>query len=583
MSTPPPKDSPNKDLPEVAIRVISSLYDSVAEGAPYEPMFFAMDDVITQLLTDPDPNQSPANWAPIFSPHFDRAAHVFDIMSRKETQTPLNFIEQQRNPAAVVGQSGQIIATNRKFDALPSAPWTEGVTPLFTTPADATRFAALAQANDPDGQAILNLNLPGEDQVVSVLAGQVKGQTNESDGSPLLYIMLIKPRWSEKTGELLQQAFALTAAEIETLETFIACGSVKGIAEKRGRSIRTVRTQLSRIFSQMGIAGQTELALFLATLSGMEPVTHTAIRGPQTEGTKSERLVAHVVRINNTQVEYFEYGAPDGKPVLLLQSSHPPELTVALRSAIYHAGLRVIAPLKPGSGRSEAIKKRPGPEKMAQYYAGLLDHLKIKQAVVTGQASGGLYAMAFAQKYPDHVCNVCLIDTGVPFETRDELMQLPKIIRRTMVPARYFPDLLYLPHKLVAANFRRSPRGEESVVDYFFTGSPHDQQLTRTDRTAYDVTRRIISYSFDDTDRLVDDVSRWASDWSRLLKDVCKSHAVRFVHGSENTMFHIEKVAAFAAAEKGADLVRIEGSGQLAVFEHPIRLASALAELADRL
>lgn len=581
--TPPAEDSNDRDLPEGAMNVISSLYETVIEGAPYEPMFFAMDSVINELLTDTDPDQSLAGLAPLFSPHFDRAAHVFDIMSRNETQTPLNFVEQQRHPAVVVAPSGQIVASNRRFDALPSAPWTDGLGPLFATPADETQFATLAQANDPAGQAILSLSLPGDDRLVSVLAGRVPGETAGRDGAPLLYILVIQPRWTEKTGALLQKAYGLTGAEIETLESFVACGSVKGIADRRMRSIRTVRTQLSRIFSQMGIAGQTELALFLATLSGMEPVTHTPIRGPETEGSKTERLVSHVATIYGTRIEYLTYGAPTGKPVLLLQSSHPPELTQVLRSALYAAGLRLIAPLKPGSGLSDAITGRPGPEALVPLYAALLDSLKIDRVVLAGQASGGLYALAFAKDFADRVASLCLIDTGVPFRNRKELTALPKVMRRTMVPARYFPDLLYLPHRLVAANFHRSPRGEESVVDYFFTGSPIDQEMTRTDRSAYDVTRRIIAYSFDDTDRLVEDISRWASDWSDLLEVVAESHPVRFVHGAENTMFREERIADFVAARPLASLSAIEGAGQLAVFADPVRLASALAELAEHL
>ncbi len=578
MSKPTADRSDTGDMPEVALRVISNLYETVADGAPYEPMFFAMDAVIEQLFTDPHDGKTTSRWSPMFAPHFHRAAHVFDIMSRKETATPLSFVDQRHAPTAVVDPECRIIATNMGFDAIMTEPWADGLSPLFATPADRTRFAALAKANRPDAQAILNLVLPGKDQPQSFLAGQASQLEHENEAGAPLYLTLIQPRWTEKTGKLLQQAFGLTGAEVDTMRLFLECGSIKGVASRRRRSIRTVRTQLSRVFAQMGISGQTELALFLATLSGMEPLSDTLANGPVAKGPRSDRLVAHKFTLAGHAVEVYDYGAPNGHPVLLLQSSHPPELTADLRRALFREGLRIIAPLKPGSGNSVSIPGMPGPEEMTQLYEELLDRLKLDKVIVAGQASGGLYALNFTKAYPARIHAVALIDTGVPFADRAEMMQLHTSIRRTLVPARYFPELLYLPHKLVAANFQRSARGEESVVDYFFNGSPHDQALTRTDRWAYDVTRRIISYSFDDTTRLVQDVTRWANDWTPALSAVAAGHRLRFIHGAQNTMFKADKITRFVEPYPNVDH-RILAGGQLAVFEQPETFSTALGEL----
>lgn len=575
----PPADTPDAgDMPEVALRVISNLYETVADGAPYEPMFFAMDEVIEQLLTDPHDSKTTNRWSPMFAPHFHRAAHVFDIMSRKETATPLSFVDQRHAPTAVVDPEGRLVATNMGFDAIMTEPRVDGLSSLFATPADRTRFATLAKANRPDAQAILNLVLPGKDQPQSFLAGQTGQLEYENGAGPSLYLTLIQPRWTEKTGELLKQAFGLTGAEVDTMRLFLECGSIKGVAARRRRSIRTVRTQLSRVFAQMGISGQTELALFLATLSGMEPVNATLSNGPVAEAPRSDRVVARKFALAGHAVEVYEYGAPKGHPVLLLQSSHPPELTVGLRRALFSAGVRIIAPLKPGSGNSVSINGIPGPEDMTPLYAELVDQLKLDKVIVAGQASGGLYALSFATAYPARTHAVALIDTGLPFADRAEMMQLHTSIRRTLVPARYIPELLYLPHKLVAANFQRSARGEESVVDYFFNGSPHDQALTRTHRWAYDVTRRIISYSFDDTTRLVQDVTRWANDWTPTLSAVAAEHRLRFIHGAQNTMFKADKITRFVEPYPNVDH-RILLGGQLAIFEQPETFSTALREL----
>lgn len=574
----PPADIQN--MPEVSLRVISNLYEAVAEGAPYEPMFFAMDEVIELFLTDPKDGEATQLWSPMFTPHFDRAALIFDMMSRTEIVTPLSFVEQRRAPTAIFDLDCRLIAANTVFDALMTEPWTDGLSPLFATPDDRTRFNALALANQRSAQAIVNLVLPGTDQSQSFLAGRASQLEQKSSTGPFVFLTLIQPRWSEKVGELLQQAFGLTGAEIDAMRLFVECGSIKGVAHRRRRSIRTVRTQLSRVFAQMEISGQTELALFLATLSGMEPVNDASSKNAQEDGPRSDAIVTRQIKLAGSVVEFYQYGVPQGHPVLLLQSSHPPELTSGLRRALFSAGLHIIAPLKPGSGDSALIKGNPGPDGMAPLYAELLDKLKLDKVIVAGQASGGLYALAFAKAYPDRTHAVSLIDTGVPFADRYEMMQLPTMIRRTMVPARYFPELLYLPHKLVAANFRRSAGGEKSVIDYFFGGSPHDQTLTRTNRDAYDVTHRIISYSFDDTTRLVQDVTRWASDWSPILSAVAAQHRLRFIHGARNTMFQADKIVSFAEPHPNVDH-RILLGGQLAIFEDPDTFSTALSELGN--
>ena len=222
------------------------------------------------------------------------------------------------------------------------------------------------------------------------------------------------------------------------------------------------------------------------------------------------------------------------------------------------------------------MNARPGPEYMAEVYAKIVEKLAMGKPVVAGQASGGLYALEFARQFQSIVQSVVLIDTGVPFRGQADLMRLPKNVRRTMVPARYFPDLLYLPHRLVASNFRRSSKGEASVVDYFFLGSPIERELTRTNLDAYNVTRSIIDYSFDDTDRLVQDVSRWASDWSGLLETVSNMKKVYFFHGRDNMMFGTDRIEEWVQNHPTCTFLEAASSGQLAAFEHPNELVALL-------
>ena len=561
----------------MAIKVIASLYDAVSDNAPYESMFFAMDEVIESVLGQPHIEESAENLNPLFMPHFERAAHIFDVLSQKKTVTPLTYVQQRSVASAVVDSSGHILAANdmfrEEFSDMPKS-----LHDLFSSSGDKGRFQKLTKANAEDSQALLNIDLPDKSTSISLLAGFVPDIDHPTDR--LIYVVAIQPRWNDGVGDLLAETFKLNTAEIDILKAFVTTGSVQAVADQRGRSIRTVRTQLSRIFGQMNISGQTGLALFLATLSGLQ----SEVAGQDTEnGTRAGRkteIKRHVLNPMGHQTEILEYGRPDGDPVFLIQSTHPADLTVDLRRQLYEAGLRVIAPLKPGSGESAKISGQSGPEQMAPIYFDIIQSMGIEKPILAGQASGGLYALHLANSFPNVAKAVCLIDTGVPFKNRLEIMRLHKNIRRTMIPARFFPELLFLPHKLVAANFKRSAEGEASVIDYFFIGSPIERELTQTKKQAYDATKSIISYSFDDPDRLVKDVSRWASDWSSVLQDVATNHRLRFVHDTDNQMFKIDPVRTFAgAAGPNCDIKETAGAGQLAAFEYSKNLVQAIKGL----
>ncbi len=155
-------------------------------------------------------------------------------------------------------------------------------------------------------------------------------------------------------------------------------------------------------------------------------------------------------------------------------------------------------------------------------------------------------------------------------------------MRRTMVAARYFLEILNPPHRHVAANFKGSPRGDAPVVDYFFNGNPSDQALMRTQKSAYAVTRDIIAYSYEDTDRLEQDVTRWASNWQDSLEAAARVHPISFAHGAENTMFDVAAIEAFVTKHAASHLHKVSGEGQLAVFQNPAILVRSLLSLATR-
>jgi lipase len=103
--------------------------------------------------------------------------------------------------------------------------------------------------------------------------------------------------------------------------------------------------------------------------------------------------------------------------------------------------LDLVAPDLRGRGGSRTL---PGPAGMAQHaddLAALLDHLGIEKVVLTGHSMGAFVAVVTADRHPDRVERMVLVDGGLPLDvpagmSTDEVMQAvlgPAIARLSRV------------------------------------------------------------------------------------------------------------------------------------------------------
>lgn len=548
---------------QAATQVLSGLYEAIADHSQIDTILTAMDDF---LDANPDGLETgDADWKQMFRDHFGRVGQFLDADAVGTAESPIVHVDKQVVPAAVIDRTYRILARNEMFDRIYSIDH-DSLSGMFTTPNDRWRFDHLLKANGNAQPVLISLTLPESDKPVFAVASRSELLDLGGSVSSFVTLQVAKATWNVQLVPLLETAYGLTKAEIEILEGLVETGAIAQVAEQRGRSVRTVRTQLTHVFGKLGLSSQTELALFLATLTQLMTKTGTPSDiGKSWNDPASRELTQHTLSVGARELAYVKYGAPDGTPVVLIHSTTPPQMTPEFRHACTQANIRVIGVHKPGSGGASARAAKDGPAELSQDYDAIMQAEGWDRAHIAGHCSGGLYALQFAQDFPARAAGIILIDTGVPFSGRRELMALPKSIRRTFLPARYIPEVLIVPHRIFAANFKRSQAGEARVVDYFFEDCPADQNLTRTDRTYYEITRQIIEYSFEDVDRLVADVCRWARDWSPLLEHACAP--IIFCHGDENQMFSAPKIEAFAIGRENVDLVIVEGSGQLQVYQ----------------
>lgn len=548
-------------LSMTAHQVLSGLYASLSDYTEYEGLFEAFDQYLDE---DFSPETSDAVWQTFFKQHFLRANEFFE-RTHTDLETASRYVARQPVPAAVLNPSHALMATNSLFDELfPDAETTELIEDLKST----QQWSLVPKLIDGklDTPVLIQTGRDdGEIEVLIISPIELLDETLERR-TTCLALRLAKPIWKPQLEELLVGVYDLTRSEIEIIKSIFEVADLNLVAKRRGRSIRTVRTQLASIYNKMNVSGQTQLVILIASLlqfTGLDE-SHLDLSLDQ-----DRTLPLNTVALKSGPVSYTEYGDLSGQPVLLINTSMPPEMNARFREECATAGLHIIAPYKPGSAETAGRKRSLGPETLCHDYAELLSHLQIESAIIAGTASGGLYALDFAKTYPSRTEKVLLVDTGLPYASNKEIRALPKTMKRIMMTGRYMPDVLLAPHKIIAANFRRSKSGEARVVDYFFQDSPIDAELTRQKGEFYQLTRRMISYSFEDVPRLVSDICRWAKDWSPSLNAVAKTHPIAFVHGTENTMFKTAPIARFCEENDQAVLFEQAAQSQLQVFVKP--------------
>ena len=216
---------------------------------------------------------------------------------------------------------------------------------------------------------------------------------------------------------------------------------------------------------------------------------------------------------------YATFGREDGAPLLFHHgtpgSAH---LGAVLSYAARRRGVRVIAPTRPGYGRSD-----PHPDGTLETWAedcrALADALDLESFAVAGFSGGGPYALSVADHLADRVAAVGVVSAPVP-----ESGGVFESIAR-------FPRLLGVAFRCSARLARY--RGDEAVVD----------QLT--DRALDDATVRIVGRDFrtaleGDPSGAVRESRLLAGDWS--LPEPAPDVPTTVWHGTEDENVPLEPV-----------------------------------------
>lgn len=410
---------------------------------------------------DPCGRLSNAELVRLLRSHFDRALamnkHMADM--RQETSAMQSLLDRLPLGMLIVDHQSRVIAHNSELERHVS----EGKGLVVSNGVLAAHAAVdtvrlrrtilrVANGSQGEGEAI-RIMLPDTATAISVLLLPFfSGEAEDEASSERVLVLVATPETPVEVGtETLMSLYQLTRAEAKLVASLVRDRSLNAIAEDFGISKHTIRNQLKSVYEKTGTHRQAELVrqviagpAMLAAFCKKDKTTihfNLSSDGSYRISTKERRRDRKITLPDGRRLSYAEYGATDGRPVILMHASngsrlerHPDE------TIIERCGIRLIIPDRPGVGLSDA-DERITFYRFTQDVASLADHLELDRFNMIGYSLGGAYALACAHRLKERIGRLVLAASVAPFDSLDELEGVYFPCRLLIIFGRYAPVL----------------------------------------------------------------------------------------------------------------------------------------------
>ncbi|WP_232700725.1 alpha/beta fold hydrolase [Halobacterium wangiae] len=272
-------------------------------------------------------------------------------------------------------------------------------------------------------------------------------------------------------------------------------------------------------------------------------------------GPPRREFASEVTLPDGRTLAYAEYGDAEGSPVLFFHGTPGSRVSASVaREAMTRAGVRLVAPERPGFGRSEFTSDRTFAD-WADDVAALTDALGIDEYGVVGVAGGGPYALACAAHTPERVTRCAVVSGFAPPGVASG--ELGRLDRTLFSLAKWSPHLGRPLAWLLCRRIRDADRFTDVV------GDPRDGDLSDP---RFGETGRILLSDRREAVRqgplpLAADYGVLARPWDFELLDV--DAPTRVFHGDADETVPLAAGEHVASHVPGAELVVYGGEGHV--------------------
>lgn len=381
--------------------------------------------------------------------------------------------------------------------------------------------------------------------------------------------------WPQGLTDTMREAFDLTLAEVEVVRSITEGQSPKEIAESRGRSLDTVRTQMRSILAKTETHSQSELVR--VTIALMDVVEHAISRqgrGLKAASDLKDIPYRSVTLTDGRRLDYIEFGDPAGRACVYFPLDYGLiRWPASAEAAAERRHLRVIVPIRAGFGHSSPMPAGINYTKStADDAAQLLRQLGVEKAVAITLGADLRFAMKLALLKPGLLTGILGCAAMLPVQTAEQYDRMDKWHRFILANGRYAPRLLPF---LVKAGYSMARRlGKDRFFTAVNAGSPADLRTFEIP----EVRQAILSGSdvclsdwHSSHEAFAREVIDSETNWSDLIQQC--TIPVKLLQGDQDPQSPVQTIRELAAGFPKLDVQYLEGAGQLLFFqEWPLAL-----------
>lgn len=379
--------------PDVTLTLIEALYAFAEQPATWEDVV----EAVNALPGGLDPAQHPS--AAQISTHAQRAAALAES---------LNEARRNRAPVApwdavLLSSEGRVRATiggaEGRLEPFALGPLRMGAPLSLRAEARNALSAAFDAVAKPNVNPLAPFTLMDEASPVRLFGVVIARDAFPAElvdafglddvwAEPLIAAVLISHQDQRPLDGVAQRALGLTAAEARLASKLATGRQIVDASEELGISPHTARTQLKAIFAKTGARRQSELIGIMHRVSALGPTVEQNARGPTVTGPPRR----FVTLSDGRKMFYREYGSPQGTPVFYCHVGLAASLLLMDLPDAAKGKLRLIAPERPGYGRSTPAESYSF-DGVTRDIDELAAHLKLRSIALLGDGTGGAYAL----------------------------------------------------------------------------------------------------------------------------------------------------------------------------------------------
>ena len=397
----------------------------------------------------------------------------------------------------------------------------------------------------------------------------------ESDNTrPLALIMSTERVWPEGFEMMVQEAFGLTSAEVDIVRGITLGLPVKDIAEARGRSAETVRTQLRSILAKTETHSQSELVRVVLGLMDLAQMPTEGAGPVPRVGTLEQLSFQQMKTTDGRRLEWIEFGSPTGAPCLFMHLDYGfIRWPATAERAARMRGMRVIVPVRAGYGRSDPHPRGADHlEWVTQDYLSVLDYLGVRRCAILTMGADLRFALDLSIKRDGLVSAILACAGQLPLRSAAQYDRMDKWQRFILANARYAPKILPF---LVQAGFSLARKlGKEKFFAQMNGGSAADlEAFGRAEvreallaGSEISLGAKILAH-----EAFTRECIGSEKDWSHLLRAV--TVPVQMLQGDQDPQTPVQTIEELRGEYPHLEISYLPNTGQLLFFaEWPLVL-----------